>query len=143
MPTAGAGGLGAQISSPSSIRPTLRDVRQKLRADAHRFQVLLERLSTASPSTASGTTPHGHWHGGVAMTRKRLHSRRLSEIFDLEVNGLHYVCTFSRFDDGRVAEVFLQNNKSQSQSDSNARDSAIAASLALQFGCPLDVLRRA
>jgi len=39
--------------------------------------------------------------------------------------------------------VFLQNHKSASQSDSNSRDSAIAASLALQFGCPLDMLRRA
>ena len=30
-----------------------------------------------------------------------------------------------------------------SQSDFNARDSAIAASLALQYGCPLETLRRA
>ena len=39
--------------------------------------------------------------------------------------------------------MFLQSLKPASQSDSNARDSAIAASLALQYGCPLDVLRRA
>ena len=43
----------------------------------------------------------------------------------------------------RIAEVFLQSHKPACQSDANARDSAIAASLALQFGCPLDVLRRA
>ena len=42
-----------------------------------------------------------------------------------------------------VAGVFLQDRKPASQSDANARDSAIAASLALQFGCPLHVLRRA
>jgi hypothetical protein len=30
-----------------------------------------------------------------------------------------------------------------SQSDSNARDAAVAASLALQFSCPLEALRRA
>jgi hypothetical protein len=77
------------------------------------------------------------------MTRERLKNRRLSESFTLELHGLRYVCTFSRFDDGRVAEVFLQDHKPASQSDSNARDSAIAASLALQDGCPLDVLRRA
>ena len=40
-------------------------------------------------------------------------------------------------------EVFLQNHKPGSQSDSNARDAAVAASLALQFGCPLEVLQRA
>jgi len=77
------------------------------------------------------------------MSRERLRNRRLSETFALELDGLRYVATFSRFADGRVAEVFLQNHKSTSQSDSNARDSAIAASLALQYGCPLDALRRA
>ena len=75
------------------------------------------------------------------MTRERLRNRRRSETFALELHGLHYVASFSRFDDGRVAEVFLQDRKPASQSDANARDSAIAASLAL--GCPLDVLRRA
>ena len=77
------------------------------------------------------------------MSRERLCNRRLSETFELELNGLHYVASFSRFDDGRIAEVFLQSHKPASQSDANARDSAIAASLALQYGCPLDVLRRA
>ena len=75
--------------------------------------------------------------------RERLRNRRRSETFALELHGLRYLASFSRFDDGRVAEVFLQSLKPASQSDSNARDSAIAASLALQFGCPLDVLRRA
>ena len=77
------------------------------------------------------------------MSRERLPNRRWSETFTLELHGLHYLASFSRFDDGRVAEVFLQSLKPASQSDANARDSAIAASLALQFGCPLDVLRRA
>ena len=75
--------------------------------------------------------------------RERLRNRRRSETFALELHGLRYLASFSRFDDGRVAEVFLQSLKPASQSDSNARDSAIAASLALQFGCPLDGLRRA
>jgi hypothetical protein len=76
-------------------------------------------------------------------SRERLRNRRRSEIFTLELHGLHYVASFSRFDDGRIAEVFLQNHKPASQSDANARDSAIAASLALQYGCPLETLRRA
>jgi len=77
------------------------------------------------------------------MSRERLRNRRRSETFALELHGLRYLASFSRFNDGRVAEVFLQSLKPASQSDSNARDSAIAASLALQYGCPLDVLRRA
>jgi ribonucleoside-diphosphate reductase alpha chain len=76
------------------------------------------------------------------MTRERLPNRRDSTSFDFEVAGLRYTATFSRTG-GRVLEVFIQNHKPASQSDSNARDSAIAASLALQYGCPLDVLRRA
>jgi ribonucleoside-diphosphate reductase alpha chain len=75
--------------------------------------------------------------------RERLPNRRASTSFELELHYLRYTASFSCFGDGRVAEVFLQNHKPGSQSDANARDSAIAASLALQFGCPLDVLRRA
>jgi hypothetical protein len=77
------------------------------------------------------------------MNRERLRNRRSSETFTLELHGLRYIASFSCFDDGRVAEIFLQDHKPASQSDANARDSAIAASLALQFGCPLDVLRHA
>jgi hypothetical protein len=75
--------------------------------------------------------------------RIRLPNRRSAETFELEVAGLRYTCTVGRFSDGIVGEIFLQNHKPSSQSDSNARDSAIAASLALQFGCPLEVLQRA
>jgi hypothetical protein len=75
--------------------------------------------------------------------RTRLPNRRLAEAFTFEVGGLKYTATIGRFTDGRVGEIFLTNTKPASQSDSNARDSAIAASLALQFGCPLEVLQRA
>jgi hypothetical protein len=75
--------------------------------------------------------------------RENLLNRRASTTFDLEVAGLRYTATISRFADGRVAEIFLANSKPSSQSDVNARDSAVAASLAFQFGCPLETLRRA
>ena len=75
--------------------------------------------------------------------RERLLDRRLAETFELEVDGLHYTCTVGRYFNGRVGEVFLQNHKVGSHSDFNARDAAVAASLALQFGCPLEVLQHA
>src|SRR5262245_39794021 len=75
--------------------------------------------------------------------RRRLPDRRRSETVDLTVNGLHYTATVNRYPDGRVAEIFIQNTKPGSASDFYARDAAVAASLALQHGCPLDVLRRA
>jgi hypothetical protein len=76
------------------------------------------------------------------MTRQRLANRRPAETFEIEAAGLRYTCTVSRFSDGAIGEVFLQNHKPGSQSDSNARDAAVAASLALQHGCPLRVLQK-
>jgi hypothetical protein len=76
------------------------------------------------------------------MTRRRLPDRRLSTTFDLECAGLKYTCSFSRFQDGRLAEVFLTNRKPSSQSDANARDAAIVCSLALQHAVPLETIRR-
>ena len=75
--------------------------------------------------------------------RERLPNRRASVVFKLEVHGLRYTASVSHFADGRPAEIFLQNHKPGSQSDANARDAALAASLALQHGCPIDVLQRA
>jgi hypothetical protein len=79
----------------------------------------------------------------MTAARRRLENRRLSESFDFEVGGLRYHCTASRFDSGEIAELFISNTKPSSQSDVNARDAAVAASLALQFGCPAEMLRKA
>jgi ribonucleoside-diphosphate reductase alpha chain len=75
--------------------------------------------------------------------RERLPGRRASTTWNFEVGELRYTATASRFADGRVAEIFLSNTKPSSQSDANARDAAVAASLALQHGCPLETLQRA
>jgi hypothetical protein len=77
------------------------------------------------------------------MTRKRLPDRRMGETFELEVGGLRYTCTVGRYPDGRIGELFLNNHKSNSASDANARDAAIVCSLALQNGVPLETIRRA
>jgi hypothetical protein len=75
--------------------------------------------------------------------RRRLAERRRSESFTFEAGGLRYHATVSWFDTGEIGEIFLSNTKPSSQSDVNARDAAVAASLAFQYGCPLEVLRRA
>jgi len=75
--------------------------------------------------------------------RQRLTDRRICETFEIEVGGLRYSATVGRYADGAIGEIFLQNHKPGSQSDSNARDAAVAASLALQFGCPLETLQHA
>src|SRR6516164_4907021 len=75
--------------------------------------------------------------------RQRLKDRRACESFELEVGGQHFTVTVGRYADGTIGEIFLQSRKPGSQSDANARDAAVAASLALQFGCPLKTLRHA
>jgi hypothetical protein len=77
------------------------------------------------------------------MPRERLPNRRAAETFEVEVNGLHYTATVGRFADDRLAEIFLQNTKSASQSDNNARDSAIVFSFAVQHGADPRAIRRA
>jgi hypothetical protein len=76
-------------------------------------------------------------------TRRRLENRRASTTFTFECNALHYLATVSFFSDGRLAEIFISNAKAGSHSDSAAKDSAVVASIALQYGVPVNVIRRA
>jgi hypothetical protein len=75
--------------------------------------------------------------------RDRLPDRRPSVTFGLECNCLRYTATVGFYSDGRLGEIFLSNHRADSHADACAKDSAILASVALQFGVPLDVLRRA
>jgi hypothetical protein len=70
-------------------------------------------------------------------------SERASETFDLESQLLKFTCTVSRFSDGSVAEIFLQNHKAGSMAGINAQDAAVIFSLALQHGVPFETIRRA
>ena len=42
-----------------------------------------------------------------------------------------------------VGEIFLNNYKSNSAADTNARDSAIVCSIALQYGADIETIRKA
>jgi hypothetical protein len=75
--------------------------------------------------------------------RRRLSDRRGSLTFTLQASGLNFTATVSRFTDGTLGEIFLQNHKADSTAGITASDAAIAASLALQFGCPAETLRKA
>jgi hypothetical protein len=79
----------------------------------------------------------------TAAARERLPNRRASRQVTFECNNLRYTATVSYFDDGRLAEIFLSNSKAGSHSDSAARDSAVVCSISLQYGVPLDVIRKA
>jgi hypothetical protein len=74
--------------------------------------------------------------------RERLPDRRAADLVDFEHDRGRWTASFGRFADGRVAEVFLDGPK-ESPIVALAQDGALAASLALQSGCPLDTLRHA
>jgi ribonucleoside-diphosphate reductase alpha chain len=69
--------------------------------------------------------------------------RRGHELLGFEHGGIHYTAGFGRFENGKLAEIFLSAAKHGTGVDVNARDAAIAASLLFQFGCPVDKLRKA
>jgi hypothetical protein len=75
--------------------------------------------------------------------RERLSNRRASVTFSFEAGGLAYTATVSRFSDGRIGELFINNHRSNSGADTNARDAAIAFSIAVQHGADPEVIRRA
>ena len=74
--------------------------------------------------------------------RERLPNRRAAELIDFEHDRRRWTVTIGRYPDGRVAEVFIDGPK-ESPIIALAQEGALAASLALQSGCPLDTLRRA
>jgi hypothetical protein len=75
------------------------------------------------------------------LSRAQLANRRGCETFEFSHAGNRFTLSLSRFRDGRIAELFISSNQTGSALEAIARDAAITASLALQFGCPLDTLR--
>jgi ribonucleoside-diphosphate reductase alpha chain len=75
--------------------------------------------------------------------RERLPNRRLCKSFNIETAGLCYVATIGRYADGRLAEIFLAARKAGCVADTAARDAAITASIALQFGADAETIRSA
>src|SRR5262245_47282285 len=68
---------------------------------------------------------------------------RLSDRFDVRHNGQRYHVSIGRFREGSLAEVFVSGGKSGSDLEAVCHDAAVALSIALQFGVPLDPIRHA
>ena len=77
------------------------------------------------------------------MIRAHLPNRRASEIFEFIHEGHRYLGSVSFDRGGRPLEVFLSTGKPGTGIETVSRDCAVAASLALQHGTPLEVLRHA
>jgi hypothetical protein len=77
------------------------------------------------------------------IARERLPNRREATTFDIEAGGQSYHATVGWFADGRLAEVFVTTRKAGSMAGIMASDAAVLCSIALQYGAPAEVLRRA
>jgi len=75
--------------------------------------------------------------------RNRLTDRRPHWLYRFECDGQSYTGGIGRFDDGRLAEIFINGSKVGTAAETNAQDAAIVASLALQHGCPVGTIRHA
>jgi hypothetical protein len=77
------------------------------------------------------------------LTRRRLPNRRGHMLLDFEADGFRYAAGLGFFEDGRLAEVFLNASKIGTPIETAARDSAVVASIALQHGVPPNTIRHA
>jgi hypothetical protein len=75
--------------------------------------------------------------------RERLANRRASTLLDFESMGLKFTASVSRYPDGRIAELFIDNHKAGSDVGTLVRDLAIVFSFAVQYGADAEAIRRA
>jgi ribonucleoside-diphosphate reductase alpha chain len=73
--------------------------------------------------------------------RRHLPNRRRSIAFTFEFESHRYRATASHFDDGRLAEIFLDTDKAGTPLQLNAETAAILASLCLQHGVSVETIR--
>lgn len=79
----------------------------------------------------------------MSEARDRLPARRAHWLFRFECDGQSYTGGIGRFEDGRIAEVFINGTKVGTAAETNAQDAAIVASLALQHGCSVEMIQHA
>jgi hypothetical protein len=78
------------------------------------------------------------------LSRQRLPNRRGHRVISFTAaDGFRYIAGLGYFDDGRLAEIFLDAEKVGAAIETAARDGAMVASLALQHGVPADTIRHA
>jgi ribonucleoside-diphosphate reductase alpha chain len=75
--------------------------------------------------------------------RKRLPDRRDSELINFESGGMRFTASVSRYPDGSIGELFLDNHKQGSAIGTLVRDMAIVLSLAVQHGADVETIRNA
>jgi hypothetical protein len=76
----------------------------------------------------------------VKPERKTLSTRRFNRSLPVECEGYNYRASAGWFDDGQLAEIFLDTGKFGTALQANADTAAILTSLLLQHGVAPDVI---
>jgi hypothetical protein len=80
-------------------------------------------------------------HPSSVLSRQRLPNRREHRVVSfITSDGFQYTAGLGYFDDGRLAEIFLNAEKVGTAIETAARDSAVVA---LQHSVPADTIRHA
>jgi hypothetical protein len=77
------------------------------------------------------------------LMRERQPDRRRCEVAEFEHHNIAYRASASRFEDDRLAEIFIDAGKAGTDVQNAAHDCAVAISLALQFGAPAKIILHA
>ena len=77
------------------------------------------------------------------MPRERLPTRRPQTTVEVAHGSSVFTVGIGALPGGRVAEIFVSGSKAGSELDALLNDAAVLASIALQYGAPLDTLARA
>ncbi len=77
------------------------------------------------------------------VIRRRLPNRRPHTVLTIEAGGFRYLAGVGHYDDGRLAEIFLNAEKGGTAIEDAARDSAVVDSIPLQHDVDPNTLRHA
>ena len=80
---------------------------------------------------------------GAEMSRNRIPNRRRRTPISFELNGHVYTGGAGHYPSGEIGELFLSAGKTGTDLAISIAESCIAASLAIQYGCPIETLRDA
>jgi hypothetical protein len=109
--------------------------------------ILCFEITTTRPTATDRKTDQMDLNQGdsvyKAAVRDRLPDRRPAISTSFERDGARFEMTAGFYPDGRVGEVFVNADRANSLLDFLMSDAAILASLALQYGAPLDEIRHA
>ena len=73
-------------------------------------------------------------------SRRRLANRRNAILVDIEHRGTAFAVSAGLYSAGQVGEIFVSGARSGSDLAALVDDGAVLASIALQYGAPLEVL---